>query len=373
MTKTSSFDCQTSQCKAPKWQAPIAFLYNITWHTMTFRIESYKCSTTLHFPPPTKELCHFGQPSPMLSIACPNCNKQFNQITPEMVGRKLRCPCGFAFRLKAKQKPASQSLPTPQKQARPAAQAPSPQASLPSAPQPVTPLPDSPAPLAVLTPLPDADFSSAPLIEFPETETPGLPAGLEEVAPELASPGPATTAGQQRSHYRRSLKGPIWTMVVSLLCLAMSILIMVMQWRLLFPPPRSFGVSRSLRNYLAALSEWSFLIANWSTLIGFGLLCVIVLICSATAVIEMMGRSRPQWVARTTTIYASIFLGVIITTSLLPCLSCAIGTWIPSHYWFQLRNSVPKAATFLAMTHIVYAVPPLGLLITECVRRRSSD
>jgi hypothetical protein len=37
-----------------------------------------------------------------LSFSCPNCNKVYSRVKPEMVGNKVRCACGFVFRLGTK-------------------------------------------------------------------------------------------------------------------------------------------------------------------------------------------------------------------------------------------------------------------------------
>lgn len=39
---------------------------------------------------------------PTLSFSCPKCNKLHERIKPEMVGHKVRCQCGFVFRLGSK-------------------------------------------------------------------------------------------------------------------------------------------------------------------------------------------------------------------------------------------------------------------------------
>jgi len=36
---------------------------------------------------------------PTLSVSCPKCQKGHQRIKPEMVGRKVRCQCGFVFRI----------------------------------------------------------------------------------------------------------------------------------------------------------------------------------------------------------------------------------------------------------------------------------
>ena len=36
---------------------------------------------------------------PTLSFACPKCAKTYDRVRPEMVGHKVRCSCGFVFRL----------------------------------------------------------------------------------------------------------------------------------------------------------------------------------------------------------------------------------------------------------------------------------
>jgi hypothetical protein len=41
-------------------------------------------------------------PMPTLSFSCPKCDKQHDRIKPEMVGHKVKCQCGFVFRLGSK-------------------------------------------------------------------------------------------------------------------------------------------------------------------------------------------------------------------------------------------------------------------------------
>ena len=273
----------------------------------------------------------------MLSVACPQCHKQFKQITPEMVGRKLRCPCGFAFRLRAKENAIAPVVTTP---------------SAPFAPAPaeITELSDP-------IPLPMEDFSDDPLGNVPVENNPGLlempldSGPLGTALPTTIFPR-TTTAPRNNS----TLTGPIWTVCISLISLPFLI-------------PMVLGHTAALQPWP---SDWTIWFPAGIFLAVFFVLAIATMVTGILAVIELVKDTHYLWGVK---IMGLIALLALCLTFIYPIGHVAkaiyvLSTTTPPPGYQADPDGFYKFGKMLGKLYGFAAIAPTALIIMCYLRTR---
>ena len=212
----------------------------------------------------------------MSAFQCPKCNKRFS-IKPDLIGKKLRCPCGSIFTVKSKS-PANSLAAPPQ----------------PKLEEEFAPLPTSTTDFAVNS-LPS--LSQSPL----ETSLPATP----QTTPNFLQPhNTAFPLQVARRPSPSSMAGSISTLVIAIL---------TTPFFMYFAFAHSFALSSPPPGYHEAQTSHMLIkFAAISLCVFLGVLVVLMIISAVMSIIELTKNVRYTWHTNLSAIFACLVLGITL-------------------------------------------------------------